>query len=90
MIIITQEQLTALVRIEVEKVLAQMGQIQATIPARKAWELVGGRRRFELLCDKGLIIPLSVSGYKGKRYDRQQVINASQEKVKTSTKKIKL
>lgn len=89
MIIVTQDQLTALVRLEVEKVLTQMGQIQDTIPARKAWRLAGGRRRFETLCERGEIKPIEVEGYKQKRYKRCEVIRASQQR-ENNLKKIQL
>lgn len=93
MLIVSQEQLTALVQIEVERVLTQMGQIPDNITARKAWKLAGGRKRFETLCQRGEIKPIEVVGYKTKRYSRRDVIRASQEQErigKNNLKKIQL
>ena len=92
-IVLSQEQLDALIEQKVESLLAVMGHIPTHITARAAWKICGSRARFEQLCDTGQIKPVQIIGYKVKRYLRSDVVRAAKgvkTQSKTRTKKIKL
>lgn len=84
---INQEQIAALVKVEVMKTLADMGVIKDQISARECWGLCG-RRRFEALVANGTIIPLEVAGFKKPKFSRIQVLKAIGTIKEKSLKKI--
>lgn len=88
-IIVSQEQLEALVEQKVRVLLSELGHIPTHITARAGWKICGSRARFERLCDIGAIKPISIDGYKVKKYLRQDVIRASRGE-KLRSKKIQL
>ena len=84
---LSQEQITALVKAEVMKTLSEMGVIKDQISARECWGLCG-RRRFEALVANGTIIPMEVQGLKKPRFSRVQVLKAIGTIKNKSFKKI--
>ena len=82
-----QEQIAALVKVEVMKTLADMGVIKDQISARECWGLCG-RRRFEALVANGTIVPLVVEGFKKPKFSRVQVLKAIGTIKEKSLKKI--
>lgn len=82
-----QEQLTAFVKAEIMKTLAEMGVIKDQISARECWGICG-RRRFEALVANGTIIPMMVDGYKKPKFSRVQVLKAIGTIKEKSFKKI--
>lgn len=76
---ITQEQLNALVKVEVYKILADMGYLKDQISASECWKLCG-RRRFEALVKQGKITAMNVEGYLKPKYSRTQVLQAINDK----------
>lgn len=91
-IVLTQEQLNALIEQKVEEVLGQMGQIPPHITARAAWKICGSRAKFEQYLNLGLIKPIEIVGYKSKRFLRAEVVRATRGtvQIRTKSKKIKL
>lgn len=89
---LTDEQLEVLIEQKVESLLAGMGQIPAHITARAAWKICGSRAKFEQYCAMGLIKPVSLIGYKAKRYLRSEVIRATKgiKEQKVKSQKIRL
>lgn len=72
---ISQEQITALVKAEVMTMLSEMGLIKDQISARECWGICG-RRRFEALVAAGQIIPMNIQGFKKPKFSRVQVLKA--------------
>lgn len=91
-IVLSQEQLNALIEQKVVEVLGQMGQIPNHITARAAWKICGSRAKFEQYLTLGLIQPIDVTGYKSKRYLRTEVVRATRgaKQLSNKSKKIRL
>lgn len=86
---INQEQLNALIKVEVYKTLVDMGVISDQVSARECWKICG-RRRFEALVKDGKIVPLKLQGYIKPKYSRIQVMKAIQPNQVYKSKKIML
>lgn len=82
-----QEQIAALVKVEVLKILSDMGLVKDQISARECW-MICGRRRFEALVDSGAVTPMEIAGYKKPKYSRMQVLQAVGTIKEKSSKKI--
>lgn len=89
---LTDEQLNVLIEQKVASLLETMGSLPTYITARAAWKICGSRARFELLCNTGQIKPVTLIGYKTKRYLRSDVVRAAKgvKTSKTRSKKIRL
>ena len=91
-IVLSQEQLDVMIEQKVADILGQMGHIPTHITARAAWKICGSRAKFEQYCAMGLIKPVSLIGYKAKRYLRSEVIRATKgvKEPRVKSQKIRL